>query len=145
MMFMIRRLQELERKKRFPLYVCFIGLTKAYDPVDRTLLWTELARFGVPHNMILVIHHFLHGMQACVRLDDRVCSGWFALEQGLRQGCVFAPLLSNILFAAVINVVSTRSKADKGIMDALINLREKRGAGGRGEATVGESVLATPL
>ena len=38
-----------------PLYVCFIGLTKAYDSVDRTLLWTVLARFGVPQNVSLVI------------------------------------------------------------------------------------------
>ena len=38
MMFLIRRLQELARKKRIPLYVCFIDLTKAYDSVDRTLL-----------------------------------------------------------------------------------------------------------
>ena len=45
MMFVIRRLQELARKKRIPLYVCFIDLTKAYDSVDRTLLWTVLARF----------------------------------------------------------------------------------------------------
>ena len=30
-------------------------------------------------------------------------------------------------------------------MDALVHLRKKRGAGGRGEVTVGESVLATPL
>ena len=30
-------------------------------------------------------------------------------------------------------------------MDALVHLRKKRGAGGRGEATAGESVLATPL
>ena len=36
MMFVIRRLQELARKKRIPLYVCFIDLTKAYDSVDRT-------------------------------------------------------------------------------------------------------------
>ena len=40
MMFVISRLQELARKKRIPLYVCFIDLTKAYDSVDRTLLWT---------------------------------------------------------------------------------------------------------
>ena len=29
MMFVIRRLQELARKKRIPLYVCFIDFTKA--------------------------------------------------------------------------------------------------------------------
>ena len=70
--------------------------------------------------MISVIRQFHDGMRACVRLDDRVCSRWFAVEQGLRQGCVLAPLLFNMLFAAlVMNVVSTRFKADKGIMDAL--------------------------
>ena len=145
MMFVIRRLQELAQKKRFPLYVCFIDLTRAYDSVDRTLLWTVRARFGVPQNMISVIRQFYDDMRACVRLDDRVCSRWFAVEQSLRQGCVLAPLLFNIVFAAVINVASTRFKADEGIMDALVYLRKKRGAGGRGEATAGESVLATPL
>ena len=63
-------------------------------------------------------------------LDDRVSSGWFAVEQGFRQGCVLAPLLSNIFFVAVINMASTRFKADKGIMDALVHLRKKKGAGG---------------
>ena len=71
-------------------------------------------------------------MRAWVRLDDRVCSRLFPVKQGLRQGCVLAPLLFSIFFAAVINVASTRFKADKGIMDALIHLRKKRAAGGRG-------------
>ena len=74
MMFVIRRLQELARKKPISLYVCFIDLTKAYDSVDRNLLWTVFARFGVPQNMISVICQFHDGMRACVRLDDRVCS-----------------------------------------------------------------------
>ena len=132
-MFVIRRLQELARKKRIPLYVCFIDLTQAYDSVDRTLLWTVLARFGVPQNMISVIRQFHDGMRACVRLDDRTCSGWFAVEQGPRQGCVLAPPLFNIFVAAVINVVSTRFKTGKGIMDALAHLRKKGGAGGGGK------------
>ena len=107
------------------MYVCFIDLTKAYDSVDRTLLWTVLARFDVPQRMILVIRQFHDGMRACVRLDDGVCSGWFAVEQGLRQGCVLAPLLFNIFFAAVIHVAYTRFEADKDIMDALVGLMKK--------------------
>ena len=117
------------------MYVCFIGLTKAFDSIDRTLLWTVLTCVGVPQNMISVIRQFHEGMRACVRLDDRVCSGWFAVEQGLCQGCALASLLFNIFFAAVINVTYRRFKADKGVMDALVHLREKKEAGRRGEAT----------
>ena len=48
-----------------------------------------------------------------MRLDDGVCSGWFAAEQGLRQGCVLEPLLFKIFFAEVLNVACTHWKADK--------------------------------
>ena len=95
--------------------------------------------------MISIIRQFHDGLRACVRLDYRVCSRWLAVEQGLRQGCVLVPFLLNIFFVAVIKVASRRFKADKGIMDALVHLRKKRGAGGRGEATAGESALETPL
>ena len=125
MLFMVRRLQELSREKRTPLYICFIDLTKAYGSVDKTLPWTVHARFGVPQNIISVIRQFHDSLRVCVRLDDRMCSGSFAVEQDLRRGCVLAPLLFNIFFTAVINVASTYFNADKDIMDALVNLRTK--------------------
>ena len=48
-----------------------------------------------------------------MRFDDRVCSGWFAVEQGLRHACVLAPLLFNIFFAAVMNAAYTRFQGGK--------------------------------
>ena len=86
MMFVIRRLQELVRKKRIPLYVCFIDFAKAYDSVVRTLLWTVLARFGVPQNIVSVIRQFHDGVRACVRFDDRVCSGGLLWNRVLVKG-----------------------------------------------------------
>ena len=74
MMFVVRRLQEIRRKAGVSLFMCFIDLQKAYDTVDRSLLWQVLTRIGVPPQMIAVIRQFHDGMRACVRPDDGVCS-----------------------------------------------------------------------
>ena len=55
MMFVVRRLQEIWRKAGVSLFMCFIDHQKAYDTVDRTLLWQVLTRIGVPPQMIAVI------------------------------------------------------------------------------------------
>ena len=48
MRFVVRRLQQLRRDRRIPLYLCFIDLEEAYISVDQALLWVVFARFGVP-------------------------------------------------------------------------------------------------
>ena len=74
MMFVVRTLQEVGRKAGVPLHMCFVDLQKAYDTVDRTLLWQVLTHIGVPPQMIAaVIRQFHDGMIACVRPDDGVC------------------------------------------------------------------------
>ena len=45
LMFVVRRLQELVRKKDTSWYMCVIDLTKAFDSVNRSRLWDVLARF----------------------------------------------------------------------------------------------------
>ena len=86
-------------------------------------------------------------MQACVRLDDKMCSGRFAVEQGPHQGPVFALLLFNILFAAFINVAYTRFEADKDTIDALVHLRKNRGVARNNQrgASPGDTTLGHAL
>ena len=55
MLFVVHQLQELGRQRKITLYKCFVDLQKAYDSVDRELLWKVLARAGVPSVMIDVI------------------------------------------------------------------------------------------
>ena len=54
-MFVVRRVEKVGRKAGVSLRMFFIDLQKAYDTVDRTLLWQVLTRIGVPPQMIAVI------------------------------------------------------------------------------------------
>ena len=127
MMFVLRRLQELARKNTSS-YLCFIDLTKAYDSVDRILLWNVLARFGGPPRMLAVFRQVHNVMQAaCVRLDDGECSHKFDVGQGLRHGCVLAQLLINMFFMMVLRVAEKRFLSDAAITDNMVKLQRKGG------------------
>ena len=148
MMFVIRWLQELALRKRIPLYVCFIDLTKAYDSIDRTLLWTALARFDVPHTEYDLGHLSIPRWHASMRASRRQgVLGVLRFGTGPSSRVhARAPPVQHIFGGCYKRGLHARFKAFKeGIVDALVHPRGKNGAGGREEATAGESVLATPL
>ena len=132
MMFVVRRLQEIGRKAGVSLFMCFIDLQKAYNTVDRTLLWQVLTRIGVPPQMIAVIRQLHHGMRVCVRPDDGLCLDWFEVDQGLREGYVLSPLLFNIFLAAVLTVVLQPFSEDTVILVELVDLKEPSTSTGPG-------------
>ena len=109
--------------------MCFIDLQKAYDSVDRELLWVVLGRFGVPEKMLTVIRQFHEGMRARVCTDGSEHSEWFDGTQGLRQG-VLSPLLFNVFFAAAMHAVLVRFSEDPDILRDLVHLEEDLGEDG---------------
>lgn len=96
---------------RAPLYyskafLIFIDLRKAYDSVPHAALLLALEVYGVPGSLIQLIDGFHSGMPAAVRVDGDV-SGSISVENGLRQGCVMAPLLFNLYFGLVLEAWRT--------------------------------------
>lgn len=85
--------------------MCFVGLEKVTDIVDRKMPWVVPAKWGGAHEKNM--HSFgsvktVCGV-ACGRMIENV--EWFGVEQGLRQGRGVARLLFNTFFAAVLRVI----------------------------------------
>ena len=99
MIFSARILQEQCRENNVDLYMVFIDLTKAYDTVNRKFLWKLLERFGAPRKLVKLIRLMHDGMKGSLVGDEEAEP--FGIENGLRQGCVMAPNLFNVFFAAV--------------------------------------------
>ena len=90
--------------------------------------------------MISVVYRFHKGMRACVWLHDRVCSRWFAVEKGLRRGCVAcAPSIRHIFRGGYKRGLHAFQDG-KGHHERIgAHLRKKAWAGGRGQPAYKQS------
>ena len=89
--------------------------------------------------MLLVICQFHDGMQACARLVDVECSFMFDVGQGIRQGCVLAPVLFNKFFTAVWREAENRHLADAAITDNMVQLRRMEKGEKKGTSRTGNN------
>ena len=101
MIFSARQLQEKCREQNVGLYSVFVDLTKAFDTVNRRGLWQLLLKLGCPAKFIEIVKQFHEGMQATV-IDSGNESEPFPVTNGVKQGCVMAPTLFSVLFAAML-------------------------------------------
>ena len=94
------QLQEKCREQHQDLYLAFVDLTKAFDTVNRDLLCYILRKFGYPPTFIAILQQFHTGMCAQVVMAGSQTSS-FPVEVGVKQGCVLAPIIFNLLLVAI--------------------------------------------
>ena len=99
MIFVARQLQEKCREQHQDLYMAFVDLTKAFDTVNRDLLWSILRKFGCPPTFFAILQQFHTCKRAQVIMAGSQSSS-FPVEVGVKQGCVLALIIFNLLQVA---------------------------------------------
>lgn len=102
MIFAVRQVQEKCKEQNLDLYAVFIDLTKAFDTVNREALWVILQRLGCPRKFVQLIQQFHDNMTGLV-LSGGEASDTFDISNGVKQGCVLAPVLFNLFFTCVLS------------------------------------------
>ena len=69
MIFSARQLMEKCIEQKVPLYQVFVDLTKAFDIINRSALWTILGKFGCPYEFVEMLKQFHHNMKARVNVN----------------------------------------------------------------------------
>ena len=87
-----------------PIYICFIGLKKAYDSVHRDSLWQILQHsYHLPLKLLSIISELHLDSTANVQAYSKI-SNTFPITSGVCQDCVLAPTLFNFGFDVAIHM-----------------------------------------
>ena len=88
--FTFRQLMEKSREQRRNMYIAFVDFTKAFDTVNRELLYGILGRLGCPAKFVRIIKKLYTNIHARLVVDGELTSP-FEYNSGVKQGCKLAP------------------------------------------------------
>ena len=107
MIFIVRLIQTSFQEKNVPLFMAFIDIVKAYDSVQRHLIWKILRKIGLPPNLIRMLVTIYDAVETKIKLAGRT-SEPFKVLVGLLQGDCNSTILFNIFFGVIIDIVHQR-------------------------------------
>ena len=91
---------------------------QTFDTVSREGLWKIMAKFGCPAKVKAMVRQFHDGMLARVQNDGEF-SDPFPVTYGVKQGCVLASTLFNIMLSAMLTDAFQNGNKDISISIAL--------------------------
>ena len=84
--------------------MCFIDITKAYDSVNRNLLWRVCRKYNVSQKLVNLLRILYNNSRAKVRVEGEL-SDSFLIETGVLQDGIPFPILFNVVFDFIIRKV----------------------------------------
>ena len=96
--FVLQLIVELYQSVHKRVYCAFIDFRKAFDYINRSLLWHKLLSYNINGKLLNVVKNVYDKAKFCVKIDN-LYSDYFPCNMGVRQGDNLSPLL----FALFIN------------------------------------------
>lgn len=90
-----------------PLYVCFIDFRKAFDKVQRPLLWQRLQQLGIQGRMLEALQHMYQHTELRLTMNGQTHSHCMSTSTGVKQGCPLSPLLFGLFIEQMHQVLVT--------------------------------------
>ena len=97
---------ETRKLKHQPTCTAFIDFKKAYDAIDRTLLFTKLNHLGITGHMYNALSSLYDSVQCCLRVNG-LKTKWFTVNCGLKQGCNLSTLLFNLFINDLVDTINS--------------------------------------
>ena len=92
------------------MYLCFVDLSKAYETINRDVLWLILENsFHTPTKIIKIIELLHSGTEGVIRYDGKL-SEEYPINVGVKQGDVLAPMMFKLYLDAVTRVALQQHK-----------------------------------
>ena len=86
---------KMKKRSNKSVFACFIDFAKAFDSVNRDLLWFRLLNYGIDGKFLQVVRAMYTNLQMCVKLHNHL-TNWFDSNVGVRQGDTLSPTLFNL-------------------------------------------------
>ena len=91
----------LFREKCMEQYRDLTDLTKAFDTVNRDLLWRVMGKFGCPPHFLSILREFHTDISVRVMLGGEMSKS-FGVNTGVKQGWVLAPVIFNLFLVGCV-------------------------------------------
>ena len=105
----LRIIFEQSTEWQTPLYTNFIDFEKAFDSVDRNVIWQLMGHYGVPPNFIKLIQE-LYEASSCQVIHNGKLSEPFEMNTGVRQGCLLSQMIFIMVVAWIMREVEGQGK-----------------------------------
>ena len=107
--FVLSTILENRLKKKKETFACFVDARKAFDRVDRDLLWFRLISMGISGTFLTALRSLYKGVKACVRINGKMTE-WFNVDLGVKQVCVLSPCLFSLFFDSLSDEIKALGK-----------------------------------